>query len=202
MNGLFKRIKTNALLTAVLYTALGAVLLFWPELSTSVLCTVLGLILVVCGLIDIAVFLRCRDGSLYAAAHLVVGVVLAAVGVWLMARPTLVAVVIPRIIGILICVHGASDLGDAVTLRKNRSTRWTAALLLGLVTLALGTVLVFDPFEAFTTVVRMIGVFLIYDGVSDNWITTQVSKAVRQAEKDSNAARNAVDVEYRDVKDE
>lgn len=202
MNDLFKRIKTNALLTAVLYTALGAVLLFWPELSTSILCTALGLILLVCGLIDIAVFLLHRDGSLYAAAHLVVGVILAAVGVWLMARPTLVAVVIPRIIGVLICVHGASDLGDALTLRKSGSPRWTAAALLGLVTLVLGAVLVFDPFEAFTTVVRIIGVFLVYDGVSDIWITTQVSKAVRQAEKDSNAARNAVDVEYRDVKDE
>lgn len=202
MNDLFKRIKTNALVTAVLYTALGLVLLLWPELSTSVLCMALGLILVVCGLIDIAVFLLHRDGSLYAAAHLVVGVILAAVGIWLMARPTLVAVVIPRIIGVLICVHGASDLGDALTLRKNESSRWAAALLLGLVTLALGAVLVFNPFEAFTTVIRIIGLFLLYDGGSDIWITTQVSKAVRQAEKDSNAARNAVDVEYRDVKDE
>lgn len=202
MNELFKRIKTNALVTAVLYTVLGAVLLLWPELSTSVLCMALGLILLVCGLVDIAVFLRCRDGSLYAAAHLVIGVILAAVGIWLLARPTLVAVIIPRIIGVLICVHGASDLGDAVTLRKNGSSRWAAALLLGLVTLALGAVLVFNPFEAFATVVRIIGVFLIYDGVSDIWIAAQVGKAVRQAEKDSNAAWNAVDVEYRDVKDE
>nr|WP_326184264.1 DUF308 domain-containing protein [uncultured Oscillibacter sp.] len=202
MNGLFKRIKTNALVTAALYAVLGAVLLLWPELSTSVLCTALGLILLVCGLIDIAVFLRCRDGSLYAAAHLVIGVILAAVGVWLMARPTLVAVIIPRIIGVLICIHGVSDLGDAVTLRKNGSPRWTAALLLGLVTLVLGAVLVFDPFEAFTTVVRIIGVFLIYDGVSDIWITVQVSRTVRQAERDADASRNAVDVEYRDVKDE
>lgn len=202
MNAFLKRIKTNALLTAALYTALGLVLLLWPELSTSVLCTVLGLILLVCGLIDLAVFLRSRDGSLYAGAHLVVGVVLAAVGVWLIARPTLVAVVIPRIIGILICVHGASDLSDAAALRRNGSSRWTAAALLGLVTLLLGAVLVVDPFEAFTTVVRVIGVFLIYDGVSDIWITTQVSRAVRQAEKDAGAARNAVDVEYRDVQDE
>lgn len=202
MNDLLKRIKTNALLSAALYAVLGLVLLVRPELSAAVLCTALGLILVVCGLIDITAFLRSRDGSLYAAAHLVAGVVLAAVGVWLISRPTLISVVIPRIIGVLICVHGAGDIGDALTLKKNGSSRWSAAALLGLVTLLLGAVLVFNPFEAFTTVVRIIGVFLIYDGVSDIWITTQVSKAIRQAEKDSNAARNAVDVEYRDVKDE
>lgn len=202
MNDLLKRIKTNALLTAALYTALGIVLLIRPELSAAVLCTALGLILVVCGLIDIAVFLRSRDGSLYAAVHLVAGIVLAAVGVWLISRPTLISVVIPRIIGVLICVHGAGDIGDAAALRKSGSSRWSAAALLGLVTLVLGAVLVFNPFKAFTTVVRIIGVFLIYDGVSDIWITTQVSRAVRQAERDSNAARNAVDVEYRDVRDE
>lgn len=202
MNSLLKRIKTNALLTAALYAALGLVLLFRPELSATVLCTALGLILVVCGLIDIAVFLRNRDGSLYAGAHLVIGIILAAVGIWLMSRPTLISVVIPRIIGALICVHGASDLGDAITLRKNGASHWSTALLLGLVTLALGAVLLLNPFETFTTVVRIIGLFLLYDGISDIWIAAQVGKAIRQAEKDSNAARNAVDVEYRDVKDE
>lgn len=200
MNDLLKRIKTNALLSAALYAVLGLVLLIRPELSATVLCTALGLILVVCGLIDIAVFLRNRDGSLYAAAHLVAGIALAAVGLWLMSRPTLISVVIPRIIGVLICIHGAGDLGDALTLRKNGSSRWAAALLLGLVTLGLGTVLVCDPFETFTTVVRIIGLFLFYDGVSDIWITAQVSKAVRQAEKDANAVRDAVDVEFRDTK--
>ena len=202
MSDLLKRMKTNALLSAVLYALLGLVLLVWPALSASLLCLALGLVLVLCGLSNIFVFLRSRDGSLYAALHLITGVVLAAVGIWLMARPTLVTVVIPRIVGVLICFHGFSDVSDAMTIRKNGSSRWTAAGLLGLVTLVLGVVLVICPFKAFTTVVRLLGAFLLYDGISDLWITGQVSKAVRQAEKDSNAKRDAVDVEYRDVKDE
>ena len=202
MIDLLKRMKTNALLSAALYALLGLVLLLWPELSTSVLCFALGLILLLCGLGDVIEFLRHRDGSLYAALHLGVGVILAAVGLWLMSQPTLVTVVIPRIVGVLICFHGFRDASDAMTIRKNGSSRWTAAGLLGLVTLVLGVVLVICPFKAFTTVVRLLGAFLLYDGISDLWITGQVSKAVRQAEKDSNAKRDAVDVEYRDVKDE
>ena len=202
MSDLLKRMKTNALLSAALYALLGLVLLLWPELSTSVLCFALGLILLLCGLGDVIEFLRHRDGSLYASIHLGLGVILAAVGLWLMARPTLIAVIIPRIIGVLICIHGASDLGDAVTLRKNSSSRWGTALVLGLVTLVLGAVLVFDPFDAFTTVVRIIGAFLVYDGLSDLWITWAVGRAVKQAAKDANAQRDAVDVEYRDTSDE
>ena len=202
MNALLKRLKTNALLSAGLYALLGLVLLLWPELSTSLLCFALGLVLVLCGLADILEFLRHRDGSLYAAIHLVTGIVLTAVGLWLIARPTLVTVVIPRVVGVLICFHGVGDLGDAMTLRKNDSTRWTAAMVLGLVTLGLGVLLVICPFQAFTTVVRLLGAFLLYDGISDLWITGQVGKAIRQAEQRANAQQNAVDVDYRDVTDE
>lgn len=197
MYDFLKKIKTNAFITAVLYAALGLVLLIWPALSTNVLCTALGLVLVLCGVVDMFVFLGNRDGSLYAGFHLVLGIILTAVGVWLMARPTLVAVILPRIIGVLICIHGASDLGSAVTLRKNGYSRWTTVLVLGLVTLALGAVLVVSPFETFTTVVRLIGLFLLYDGVSDLWITSRVSKTLRQAAKAAQAEKDAVDVDFR-----
>ncbi len=197
MYDFLKRIKTNALVTAALYAALGLVLFFWPALSTNVLCTALGAVLLVCGGVDIVIFLTHRDGTLYAAFHLVLGIILAAVGAWLIARPTLVAVVIPRIMGVLICIHGAGDLGDALTLRQSGYPRWTAALVLGLVTLALGALLVFCPFEAFTTAVRLIGAFLVYDGVSSIWITTRVGKMAARAFRDG----EAVDVEFRDMED-
>ena len=74
--------------------------------------------------------------------------------------------------------------------------------MLAVITLVLGVILVICPFQAFTTVVRLLGAFLLYDGLSDLWITGQVGKAVRQTEKAANAEKNAVDVEYRDVKDE
>ena len=49
MKNPLKRIKTNTVISALLYTLLGLALLLRPELSTSVLCTVLGVVLVVCG---------------------------------------------------------------------------------------------------------------------------------------------------------
>ena len=202
MRDFLKQIQANALLSAALYTLLGLVLLIWPAPSASLLCIALGLVLTICGVINILVFLSHRDGTLYAGFLLITGIILAVVGIWLLARPTLVTVIIPRIIGLLVCVHGFRDIRDTLSLKKSGSSRWTAALLLGAVTLVLGAILVLAPFEAFTTVVRLIGAFLIYDGISDIWITTQVSKAVRYPAKASNSDLDAVDVEYRDVGDE
>lgn len=202
MTNFLKRIQTNALFSAVLYALLGLFLLLWPERSTSVLCTLTGWVLVLSGASDILQFLRHRDGTLDSAVHLVVGVILCSVGIWLISRPTLIAVIIPRIIGVLICVHGCNDLSGAFTLRKSTSSRWTAALVLGIVTLVLGLVLVLSPFETFTAVVRVIGLFLLYDGLSDLWITAQVDRTIKHSGKVSNAQRDAIDVEYRDTNDE
>lgn len=198
MQNLLKRIKTNFILTAIIYTLLGLTLLIWPALSANVLCTALGVVLAVCGAVDVIIFLSNRDGSLYSGFHLVFGIILIAVGLWLTASPALIAVLIPRILGILICIHGVSDLGHVITLQRGGDSRWTMALLLGLVTLALGGVLVFNPFEAFTTVVRVIGAFLVYDGISDIWIGTRVSKVVKQTAQKADPAA-AVDVEFHDA---
>lgn len=200
MRELFQKIKLNALVTSLLYAVVGLILLVWPELSANILCTVVGLFLVVCGVVDILQFLLSRDGSLYTNAHLILGVILAVVGIWIMTQPDLISVVIPRVIGIILFVHGFGDIGDAMTLHKNGYARWGTALALAIVTLMLGALLVLDPFDAFATVVRMIGLFLLYDGISDLWITSRVSRTVKQAEKDAQARADAVDVEFKDIK--
>lgn len=201
MSELLKKVKTNALLSAGLCTLLGLFLLLWPALSTSLLCTALGAVLLLSGGADILVFLGRRDGSLYAGVHLVLGVILAAVGVWLMTRPTLVAVILPRLFGVFITIHGLGNVGDALALRRDGFPRWTTALALGAVTLALGLVLVLDPFDAFTAVVRVIGAFLVYDGLSDFWIARQVSRVAQQAAQRAGASREAVDVEFRETEE-
>jgi len=198
MENLFKKIKTNSLVTAILYAALGVVLLVWPDRATNVLCTVLGLVLLICGAVDVVIFLANRDGSLYAASHLIVGVILAAVGIWILVRPEIVATIIPRVIGILICIHGVSDIGDALTLQHNGYAKWVTALLLGILTLGLGALLIFRPFDAFTTVMRIIGACLLYDGISDIWIVSGVSHTMKQVKKDADAVAHAVDTDFKE----
>jgi len=198
LRGFLQKIKLNTFVTSLIYALVGLVLLIKPELSASVLCTLVGLVLVICGAVNILQFLIGRDGTLYTGGRLIFGLVLAAVGIWIMTRPELISVVIPRVIGIILCVHGFNDIRSAVTLHRS-SVPWGMTLLLAVVTLVLGVVLVLDPFEAFSTAVRIIGAFLLYDGISDLWIASRVSRAVKQAEKDSEAQANAVDVDFKEV---
>ena len=177
MKNFLKKVKANALVSAIFYTILGFVLLIWPGTSATVLTTALGLVLVLCGLGNILDFLLHRDGSLYSRLHLIAGVILAVIGLWLTTQPNLLTVVVPRIMGILICIHGAGDIRSAFVLKKNHSRRWGVTLLLAAGTVALGALLVVNPFSAFATVVRIIGLCLLYDGISDIWIALQVHQS-------------------------
>jgi len=150
MREFLRKIKLNTFATSLIYALVGLVLLVKPELSASVLCTLVGLVLVICGVVNILQFLVYRDGTLYTGGRLIFGLVLTAVGIWITTRPELISVVIPRVIGVIICVHGFNDIRSAVTLHRN-SARWGAALLLAVVTLVLGVVLVLNPFDAFAT---------------------------------------------------
>lgn len=201
MSDFAKKVKTNSLISALLCVVLGLILLIWPGTAISVLNTLLGAVLAAAGAIDIVLFLAGHDNTLYGVSRLVIGVLLAVFGIWVMVRPGLLAVIIPRVIGALICVHGIADIGSAVTLHRNEYSKWSAALIMGLLTVVLGAVLIFKPTGSFETVLRFIGAFLVYDGASDVWIVSRVSKTIRQAKSDADAVADALDVDFQDVTD-
>lgn len=184
MENFFKKIKANYMVSAALLTLFGLVLLIWPKTSTTVLCIALGCVLVVCGVTRLAVFLVSRDGSLYSSMNLLSGIVLLVVGIWIVVKPEGVLFVVPIVIGIVVIFHGVHDFGQAINLYKAGYDKWWVALILGIITTGLGILLVVNPFEAIETIVRVVGICLMYDGISDMWIVSRVSKTVKQARQD------------------
>ena len=73
---------------------------------------------------------------------------------------------------------------------------WWLALILAILTIGFGILLICRPFAALDTVVMLIGIFLIYDGLSNVWIVSRVSHTVKMARQEA----GAVDVEAREVK--
>ena len=51
---------------------------------------------------------------------------------------------------------------------------------------ALGALILINPFGTFAALVTLIGLVLIYDGLSDLWIIHRLSRMVRDLERDLN----------------
>lgn len=194
MEGLLKKIKTNVVVSSALCVILGLVLVFRPGLSMRIVCTAVGVVLILSGAMRMIDYFTARDGSLFSQANLIFGIVLAVVGVWIVLKPDKVMAIIPIIVGIVIAIHGLHNLQQAVELWRDKYDRWWVALILGVLTVGFAVLLVCRPFAAIDTVVMMIGLFLIYDGLSNVWIVSRIYKNAKILKQEM----TAVDVEIVD----
>ena len=187
MERILKKIKTNVIVSAFICIALGVILVFWPGLSVKVVCMAIGAVLVINGISRLLNFIFGRDGSVFSQMNLVMGIIITVIGGWILLQPGTIIAMIPILVGIIIVIHGINNLQQSVSLCQNRYDKWWIALLLGIITIGFGVLLVFNPFAAVDTLIRFIGLFLIYDGASDIWIMSRVSRNVKQARQEMDA---------------
>lgn len=194
MEGLLKKIKTNVVISSLLCVILGLVLVIRPGLSMRIVCTAVGVVLIVAGATRMIDYFTDRDGSMYAQINLVFGIVLAVVGVWIVVKPDTVLAIIPIIVGIVIVIHGLHNIKQAMELWRDKYDKWWIACIMGVLTVGLGVLLICRPFAAIDTVVMLIGFFLIYDGLSNIWIVSRVYKNAKIMRQEM----EAVEVEIRE----
>lgn len=189
----FKKMKANDLISSLIFVVIGLVLLIWPGTSTQVVCMVLGGVLLAYGVIQIVMYLFAKEKTLYHQGMLVLGIILSVIGAWILLKPEMIIAAVPVIMGIIIVMHGVHNIVQGLQLKGMDYEKWWIAFALGIVTVALGSILIYNPFSVVNTVVRVIGAFLIYDGISRIWIVSRVSKSKKLKEKIVDAEAVIVD---------
>lgn len=190
-----KGLRVNYTVSAVLCILLGLVLLIWPGTTTQIVCMSLGIVLLAYGIIQIVIYLFNRERTLISQGMMFLGIIFAVVGVWILLTPEMIIMAVPVIVGVLIVIHGLHNVVQAIALQKDGYERWWLALIFGLLTVIFGGLLIYNPFGAVELVVRLIGIFLIYDGISDIWILSRVFKVRRDKER-------IIDAEFVEVDEE
>ena len=192
MTDFLKGLKANYTVSAMLCIAFGLVLLVWPGTTTRIVCMLLGGVLLIYGAFQVVICLMNRERTFLSQGMLILGIVLSVIGLWILLRPDMIIMAVPVIVGVVILIHGVHNVIQAVELQRENYDKWWLALLLGILTVAFGGMLVFNPFAAVEMAVRMIGISLIYDGVSDMWILSRVFKVKKHKEK-------VIDADYVDL---
>ena len=172
-----KNLKMNYVVSAIVCIVFGLTLVIWPDISSKVVCIGVGIVLLLSGIANLITYFGEKDRNLMTQISLIAGIILAVLGGWIILNPQILIMVIPVVMGVIVAVHGVHNLLQALELFKNEYSKWWVALLLGAVTVGLGVLLIF---KAVNTVIMLIGIFLIYDGISDLWIISRVSKTARE----------------------
>lgn len=205
MREFLKSIKTNILGSAVLCIILGIVLMVYPDTSLTLVCQAVGVIVLVTGIGFIISHIRGGLFSLFYKLDLILGLLFLILGVYILMNPWGLLSIIPVVFGVLLIYHGISDLGQAMELRKYEADRWWISVIIAAITLALGFVIMSNPFETIDMLMRIIGACLVYDGLSNLLIVGKFSKSIRRFQKYEREAEDifdedgAIEGEYKEL---
>lgn len=173
---------------------LGVLLLLWPVSALRMVAYAAGIIVMAGGVASILAHFRRRPRTSIASLNLVIGVLVTLVGGWIFMNPDNFASILPTAIGYLIVLSGIVNLLEAFSLSRARYRKWWSTLFAGVVSIFMGLLLVNHAFGIAATMVRLGGLFLLYNGVSVLWISRRVDQYMNYTTRRRNMggkARNA-----------
>ena len=179
-----KKIKADVLLSALLCVILGVVLFLYTEQTTSLFCKALAIVLILMGAGHIVTYFMNKTGN---NIRLIAGIIVLLLGGWIFVNPKIIINLIPAIIGAILLLHGIEDFRLALDAKKGSSSAWISCIVLSVINIVLGALLIVRAFEAAQIAFKIIGIALIYDGISDFWIVSRATKAAKEIDEELHA---------------
>ena len=172
--GRLRKIKIRRMLISLIMLAFGCLLLFRPAGSMLFVARAIGVGIILSGLVILSGYFT--KSSILPGASMLGGIVLAAFGVFLLSKPTFLIDFIPVIAGIVVAADGVMNLLETLRLRKYQNGL-TGALILPILSIVLGCILIFRPFGVVKIIVRLIGIVLVYNAVTDFIVAARIDPA-------------------------
>lgn len=195
---LLKQLKWDTLLMGVLYILLGVVALVIPETMERLLGFLIGVVLIIAGAVSmISYLLRDAHQNYYHNdfLHGLLGILL---GIVVLYKAEIIISLVPFLLGTLVLVSGLSKLQDVIDLKRLEYGNWIFMLVLAIINIVLGLILIFNPMAVAELLFRLLGVGLIFSGITDCATTLYFAGKIR----DYFADLNAVDSTFVEIVDE
>jgi uncharacterized membrane protein HdeD (DUF308 family) len=177
-----KNLRTGAYIASVCYIVVGLVAIVMPESMLKLLIYIVGGACIVGGAIFVINYLI-RDVKInYFRNDFLHGLVAILLGIIVILKWETVISMVPLCLGILVMISGCIKLQNAIDLKRMNSKSWTRLLIVAVVNLVLGAVLVGNPFKTTVLLLRVLGVGLIFSGVTDLFSTKFFSKVWKEQE--------------------
>lgn len=175
-----KKLKGNMIFMSVLYLVLGAVLLCWPQTVLNLICYMVGGLVILGGAMQLVHFFSARGTVFFAPLYLVLGLVCLGLGLFLILRSDIVQIVLPVVFGLFVVFDSVVRVQNALELRRCEYGNWWVFLGLALLSVALGVVMICNPFGAINTLVMAVGVILCIEGALNLLSMLYTTLAVRR----------------------
>lgn len=162
-----KQFSKSYILVSALYVVLGAVLLAWPDTSVKMICYGLGFVMVALGITYGVIYFTKDNLAGFLQMDLVIGIVCLAFGIFILLNPTFLSTVLPFAMGIILLLGAVVKIQSSLNMRRLKFGKWYLVLICALIIIAMGIVLLCNPFREERYMILYIGICLVLDGLTN-----------------------------------
>ena len=173
---LLKQLKWNLILLAVIFIALGIVLILWPGATMKAICYLLAAMLLAIGVVSLINYLRKDISGIIYRYDLVVGLCAILGGILVIVKVDKLTDLIPAVLGFLVTMSGIMKMQNSVDMLRLGHGTWHVAFAMAIVNIVAGIVLLMNPFEAAQILIMCLGIALVYSGITDLYVTISISR--------------------------
>ena len=190
---MWKEMKWNMLLSAVLYLVLGLILVLFPATTARMICYMIAGIAIIIGLVNLVVYFTRNITKNYYRNDFVMGLLMILLGIFVIYKVDLIIALVPFIIGLCIVVSGLFKFQGALDMQRMGGN---AALILALavVNVVIGVLMVINPFDSALLLYRLLGAGLLFSGLTDLVSNLYLSRKMHSYRKKMDEAEDAIKV--------
>ena len=166
MSHFYRSNDNRGIWLSILMIVFGLILILWPGHVMGTAMTILAIGLLLAGGIMIFSWYRGRDRG-ESVLTLTEGILFAAGGLIVLLGRRFIISIVPWIVGIFVLINGALNLAQAMDQRRSNYNHWMGSLVMAILTVALGLLIIFNPFSTMEILVVAIGAVMLYNGISN-----------------------------------
>lgn len=193
-NNRIRAAKLGYIIVSALLCALGIVLIVMPDFSASVLCHLGGLLMILFGLVKIVGYCSKDLYRLAFQYDLALGILLLALGAVFLLRANIMVYLIWIFLGVFILSDALLKIQIAIDSRVFGIRQWWLIFSAAIATGIIGFLLIFCPSESRQTVMILLGVSLLFEGIL-NLITTLTAVRIIRKQLPSTQDAEYIEIE-------
>lgn len=190
-----KEMRKNTIISSAIYVIVGLILAIFPDSTARTIGYAFATVVLIAGLGFLYRFVTKDIAYSFVGNELVIGIVLVIASIFVYMKVDSVVSVIPVLLGIVIVISGISKLQNAIGLHNLHYNGSTAVLAFGILNVVFGVVLILNPFSAVTTLIMLIGLGLVFSGITDFVTTFLITRNLMKMAKNS----EIIEVEAREL---
>lgn len=177
-----KKIKCILTIFSAIIIFLGVGLIVRPQVSALIVCYIMGCIILAAGIIKIICYIE-RNYLIIPFYHeLAYGMLDIVISIILFLHPHDAIIFLPVIAGIIIIIDSILKLQTATSLKRVGMPSWITILILAVCEMLFGIMLAINPFEGLNTLMILLGITLVIDGVENLCTIASITKYIRKRE--------------------